>query len=309
MRCRVPVFVTIVCMATVVLAGSSAIALRSAWRDVEITVDGSHAEWSELTSFAKDVPFSIGMKNDGTSLFVVLSSSDQSVPPLLMQRGLIVWFDPAGGTRKRFGIKYPVIEGGGVPGPRRPGGFGGAPGTQPGDQSGQGSQRPPGAEGPPPEPSGLMFDPAKDGRWARLELLGPGKDDRRSLILEATPGIEVRVGRVEGSVVYELKVPLQVDDGHPFAVGARPGAKIGIGLETPEAEKAENPGDMGKPGGRPPGGGGAGGRPPGGGMGGGGTGGLPPMGGGGPRGGPGGFEPPKPIKAWATAQLASAPPS
>jgi len=144
-----------------------------------------------------------------------------------------------------------------------------------------------------------MFDPAKDGRWARLELLGPGKDDRRSLQLDHTPGIEVRIGRVEGSVVYELKVPLQVDDGHPYAIGARPGATIGIGLETPEVEKPESAGDAGMPGkgGRPPGGGG---------MGGGGMGGGPPMGGGG-HGRPGGFEPAKPIKAWATVRLAAPP--
>jgi hypothetical protein len=235
---------------------------------------------------------------------VVLSSSDQSVPFLLMRRGLIVWFDAEGGTKKRFGIRYPVIEGGlGGPGTRRPGGSGppaGGPGRDPGRDPGGDPGRPPGDEGPPPGPSGLMFDPAKDGRWAHLELLGPGKDDRRSLMLDHAPGIEVRVGRVEGSVVYELKVPLQIDDGHPYAIGARAGATIGVGLETPEIEKTEGTGGFSMPG--------MGGRPPGGGTGGGGMGGGPPMGGGGgSRGGPEGFKPAKPIKAWATVQLASPP--
>ena len=140
-----------------------------------------------------------------------------------------------------------------------------------------------------------MFDPAKDGRWARLELLGPGKDDRRSLMLEHAPGIEVRIGRIEGSVVYELKVPLQIEDGHPYAIGARPGATIGVGLETPEVEKLEGAGGSGMSG--------MGGRPPGGG---GGMGGGPPRGGGRP-GGPEGFKPPSPIKAWATVRLATPP--
>lgn len=252
----------------------------SAWRADAMTVDGSHAEWAELASFAKDVPFSIGMKNDGADLYLVLTSSDQAVPFLLMRRGLIVWFDADGGTKKRFGIRYPVIEGGGQQPMRRPGGFG-----RPGSGAGPGS----GAE-----PDGLLFDPAKDGRWARLELLGPGKDDRRSLLLDRTPGIEVRVGRVEGSVVYELKVRLQVDDGHEYAIGTRPGTTIGIGLETPDVESGQRramPGGLGM----------------GGGMGGGGRRGG--MGGGsGPMGGPGGeFKPPKPIKAWATAKLAAGP--
>jgi hypothetical protein len=269
------------------IAQSPQPALQSHWRDVDMAIDGSHAEWSELSSFGKDVPFSVGLKNDGASLYLVLSSSDQSIPFLLMRRGLIVWFDAEGGTKKRFGIRYPVIEGGGGLPTRRPGGFG-QPGGGSGRDPGREPGRPPGAEGPP-EQSGQMFDPAKDGRWARLELLGPGKDDRRSLVIDKAPGIEVRIGRVEGSVVYELKVPLQIDDGHPYAIGARPGATIGVGLETPDVEKAEGGVGFGIPG--------RGGRPPGGGMGGGGMGGGPP-------GGPEGFKPPKPIKAWATVRLA-----
>lgn len=280
-----------------VTAESRQAALQSVWRDVEIAIDGSHAEWSELASFGKGIPFSVGLKNDGTSLYVALTSSDPSVPLLLMRRGLIVWFDAAGGTKKRFGIRYPVIEGGGGPPMRRPGGFGrpgGEPGREPGRVPGREPGRPPGAEEQPTEPAGLLFDPAKDGRWARLELLGPGKDDRRSLMLDRTPGIEVRIGRVEGSLVYELKVPLQIDDGHPYAIGARPGATIGIGLETPDVESGERPPRLGGFGM-----GGGGGRP-------GGTGGGPPMGGG-SRGGPDEFKPPKPIKAWATAKLAAGP--
>jgi hypothetical protein len=280
--------------ATVGLTADSRVAaLQSAWRADAIAIDGLHAEWTELTSFAKDVPFSIGLRNDAGDLYVVLTSSDPSVPFLLMRRGLIVWFDADGGTKKRFGIRYPVIEGSGGPPMRRPGGFG-QPGGEPGREPGREPSRAPGAEGQPTEAAGLLFDPAKDGRWARLELLGPGKDDRRSLMLDRTPGIEVRIGRVEGSLVYELKVPLQIDDGHPYAIGARPGATIGIGLETPEVESGERPPRLGGFGM-----GGGGGRT-------GGTGGGPPMGGG-SRGGPDEFKPPKPIKAWATAKLAAGP--
>ena len=98
--------------------------------------------------------------------------------------------------------------------------------------------------------------------------------------------------------MYELKVPLQRADGIEYAVGAKPGALIAIGLETPKWEGpsfAERMGGMMGGGGMGGGGmGGGGGR--GGGGGGGGRG-----GGGGGRGG----EPAKPMNAWALVQLAS----
>ncbi len=251
-------------------ADSRVAALQSAWREGEIAIDGASADWSVFSPFGENVPFSIGLKNDGEFLYVALSSSDPGARMMLATRGLIVWFDPAGGTKKRFGIRYPVIEGGSGAPMRRPGGFGGPGGGR-------------------PDPAGVDFDPAKDGRWTRLEVIGPEKDDRRSLLIDLTPGVAVRIGSGDGTLLYELKVPLEKGADRPYAIGAEAGETIGIGLETPEVES----------GGRRPMLGGLG-------MGGGGgrSGG---MGGGPGRGSGEEFKPPKPIKAWATAKLAAGP--
>ncbi len=130
----------------------------------------------------------------------------------------------------------------------------------------------------------------------RLEILGPEKDDAHSFVADRAPGVTVKLAEVEGSIVYELKVPLAASADAPYAIGTQPGATIGLGLETPKVERPSMEGRRG--GGMGGFGGGMGGR--GGGMGGRGGG----MGGRG-GGGRGGFEPAKPMKIWATVRLAS----
>ena len=141
----------------------------------------------------------------------------------------------------------------------------------------------------------------------RLEVLGPGKDDVRSLVLDHADGISVGIGRVGDTVVYELKVPLNKTGATPYAIGATPGATIGLGFDSPKMEREKPPdtrtggtGGQGAP--RGPGGINIGGF--GGGMGGPGGMGRP----GGP-GEPGGGLPDtaKPWKAWMRVVLARGP--
>jgi hypothetical protein len=58
----------------------------------------------------------------------------------------------------------------------------------------------------------------------------------------------------QGTLRYELKVPLAKTTDHPYAIGTAPGKTIGIGLETPKPERSSSGG-----GGRGNGGGGYGG--------------------------------------------------
>ena len=58
-----------------------------------------------------DEPVSIAAANDGTFLYLVLTASDRAARMQILRRGLIVWFDGAGGEKKRFGIKFPVGAG------------------------------------------------------------------------------------------------------------------------------------------------------------------------------------------------------
>jgi hypothetical protein len=242
-------------------------------RDDAITVDGKFDDWyGQLQPFAAD-PVAIQFLNDGEFLYVRLTASDPAARMMIRRLGMTLWFDPSGGTKKKFGIKYPVIEAGAGFGEGR-GGRGGASGRR--------------GEGPPDDAAA----PAD-----RLDILGPGKDDARSLTREHSSGVEVALRSEEGTLHYELKVPLARTADHPYAIETSPGSTIGVGLETGKLQQ-----HFGAPrGGGFGGGGGGGGGMPGGGHGRGG-------GGGGGRGGGGGgqreFQPPKPLKPWAIVTIA-----
>ena len=252
-------------------------------RDGAIAVDGKYDDWyGHLQPFGTD-PVSIQFLNDGEFLYVRLTASDAGARMQIMRMGLTLWFDSAGGTKKKYGIRYPVVERGEDRGGRDGGGG-----------SGGGRGRRGGGGDQPPDDATAPAD--------RVDILGPGKDDARSLTRDHLSGVDVAIRAEQGTLQYELKVPLARGADHPYAIDAAPGKTIGVGLETGKMpQRSMESGRGGGFGGGGGGGLGGGGR----GRGGGGMGGR--GGGGGGRGGGGqrgGVEPPKPLKGWATVTIA-----
>lgn len=273
-----PLFVLAAVFA-VSLHASSKPVVSSGPLDGHIIVDGDPSDWTGSLQPFGDAPFSVQAVNDGQYLYLRLSASSPDVRRQVTRFGLTVWFDPKGGSKKTFGVRYPVVE---EPFDQYQGRGGGMRGGQ--------RERPQ----TPPE-GGDQADTASDAR-DRVDILGPGKNDARSLTRDHLEGVAVAMKVTDGSLLYELQVPLAADDGHPYAIGTSAGKTVGIGFETPKVNRPS----MSR------GGGGIGG----GGFGGGGFGGGrrgPGGGGGGGRGGRGGgqrgFEPPKPLKAWGTLTL------
>ena len=245
--------------------------LNSAWRQVDLAVDGNDTEWPGGAALLVDAPVAVGVSNDQEFLYVRIRTSDRNAGMQILMGGLTVWFDAAGGDRKTFGIKYPVGAKKPEPGERGPGGpEGGKRGDMPpppGGQEGQpGEGRDHGqgpGQGPPLDPSTLV-EP-------RLELLGAKKEDVRSFAIGDVPsGIQAAISRVEGALVYELRVPLATSAEDPNGIGAALGSVLGVTLETgkirrPEMSRRGGPG--GGPGGGMGGPGGGIGGPPGGGPG------------------------------------------
>ena len=126
-------------------------------------IDGVAAEWPVLT--ALDDNIATAAANDAQNLYLAIATSDAQRRNQLAITGLIVWVDAAGGKKETFGIRIPGS------GFRMPAGrFGGGP-------SGDG----PAAQPPePPQP-----------KITYIELLGPGKDDRRRL--DFSPESEITV--------------------------------------------------------------------------------------------------------------------
>jgi hypothetical protein len=297
--------------------------VESAWSAEAPVIDGKLADWPSPLVSLGSTQLSMGVRNDGSFLHVAFAASDPSARMILTAAGFTLWWDPAGKDKKAYGITVPPVDSFGR------GMLGRGPGGGPPDQGGQ----PPDWQDPPPQgpgkpPQGQQGDPAQQGQEGRaggpggpggpalgaiksIEVLGPGKDDKRRLELAyaRTIGIDAAVRMAEGVLVYELRVPLPVSEAQPYGVRSTPGATIGLGIET---GKLQPPGGRGEEGGRggmggmPPGGG-MGGGPPGGGGGGMGGGSRGGMGGGPPGGGREGMRELKPIKVWTTVHLAKAP--
>lgn len=239
-----------------------------------VAVDGLEADWQDnLQPVQGHDGLMMGVRNDADDLYVALVVSDASLARQIALGGLTLWFDPEGGKEKALGVQFPlgVLDRSGSP----------PPGFDPGSEGGRG--RP--AEVPMPS-------------FARLALRRGEGDPGTPQPAAAGTGVTAAGSLNAGQIVYELRVPLR---GADFAVGASPGAEVGIGLETPEFERparGERP-EGGR--GGPPGGAGGfpGGGPPGGGMGG------PPPGGRGGA-GPGGFAAPEPLDTWVRVTLAGA---
>jgi hypothetical protein len=233
-----------------------------------ITVDGTTDDWPGEMYVVPGERMSVGFQNDGQFLYIAVLIEESFQRYQIMSQGLTVWFDPKGGKEKAFGIRYPL----GFP-----------PGKRPAAKTG--------AEG-----EGLTLPDLPEGALSELEIVRSEKEPARRLRVAEAKGLEIKVVPGTGLLVYEMKIPLRADAAHPLAVGASPGAVIGIGFETPKFDASSLPrsGPIGDTGGVN--------RPPSGGMGG--RGGMGGMGGAGGAGGRSGrMGPAEPLKVWAIVQL------
>ncbi|MGB9006144.1 MAG: hypothetical protein WCB96_10505 [Candidatus Aminicenantales bacterium] len=260
------------------LAGCQVLELESGWRNKEITIDGKSTEWHDAMIYLEKAGILVGFLNDEANLYACLVADSPFLRANLLRQGFTVWFDPAGGSKKTFGIRFPI-----------------------GRQRNFDKEK----RGEEPEP----FGPDRYGRedepdeeemqefikktLTELEILGPGKNEAKRMPLSEAIGIEISLVPSSGLLVYELKIPLVQSEQHPYAVGALPGKIIGLGLESPKINLERGMRGMG-------------GGMPGGGL-------RPPMGGGpGPGGSGGGWmmpEAPKELKLWAKVSLAPGPSS
>jgi len=257
--------------ASVLLAGCSEIELSSRWRDRLVVVDGVNLEWQDAMTYLEDKKVAVGLLNDEEYLYVALVTTDRQLQRQIVGLGFTLWFDPAGGKGKSFGIRFPLgIE----------------------DKSIMRSLK---TRGSSVEQDMAKLQEELVESMTELEILGPGENESRRLPLSNEEGIFVKIGVSGYGLVYELRIPLAESEIHPLAIGAATGTSIGIGLETPEMKMDMMRGRMG--GGMPGMGGGKGGGR------GGSRGGRP---GGGMRGGSRRPEMSEPFKVWAKVQLVTA---
>lgn len=226
----------------------SGVELESHKIDRPIVIDGKDDDWQGVPVFLEKQKISLGCYHDGTSLSIVLTTTDHQTQMAILGPGLNIWFDSTGSDEKVNGVHFPVRTMDQEP-PSR--------GKDEGQDFGRGG----------------MMEQAN----AQLAILGHDNEQKRVLLLPNSEGYGARIGMENGKLVYELQVPMI----HTAEKGT-----FSIGFEIPSMTGGEGgmppgggPPDDGPPGGSPPGGGSPGGGPPGGGPPGGGGMGAPPGGG------------------------------
>lgn len=197
---------------TVSRASAGDVKLDSQWRNTAITVDGQDSDWESGRVYLKDIKGALGVVNDGEYLYLSLSTNDEGLSRQILYRGLIVWFDPDGGHDKMFGLQYPV---------RR---------------RGEGFRRPPGDEDEPrerPDP-GQFQQRMLDSIPSLLTILDSKGEATDTVNLGPDQDIQAQMHMEGERLTYEMRIPLSYSTEHSFAIATTPGAKIGIGLETPK---------------------------------------------------------------------------
>ena len=240
--------------------------LNSSWLNREIIIDAKSHDWLDTLYYFESKMVSLGFFNDESHLYVCMLAEHPMLQVQIVSQGFTLWFDPAGGKDKAFGIKFPI-------GMRSMREQMDSMRTQEGE---------------------LDRDKMRDAfekSLVDLEILGPG-GAKRQIPVEEAKGLEIKVRNETGLFVYELKVPLRSDEEHPYAIGANDGTEIGVGMEIPEVDMDEMrsamQGGMGGKGGMPPDG----------------MGGMGGMGGGGGRRGYQKPKMPNGLDVWASLKLA-----
>ncbi len=173
--------------------------IAATWRGSDVAVDGSIADWTSLARVGNGP--AIAVQNDGATIYVAIASNDPTVR-VQLATGLIVWLDGRARRTQTFGLRLEGLA------PR------------------------PLAGAAPSATASNLTDKVLNTLEA-FDLLGPARLQRRLIDNPTDVGIALASGVEDGTIVYELKVPLERTDATPHAVGVKPGATISIGLETP----------------------------------------------------------------------------
>ena len=246
----------------VLIAGCNETTIKSIWKQLDTNEATANSDESRPMIFFDDQKVGVGFQNDADNLYIFLKTSDRATMFKVMHGGLTVWVDSKGKKNKTFGIHYPL-------------------GMQSyGGQFNRGER--------PPDDTTYETRPRFAARMDTLEILGPSKDERHKISRENELGIAASFSDSVKWVDYELVIPLKSSNESPYAIAAKPGDIIGIGLETAKMQRPQMERRSGEGGGGP-GEGGEGGGGRGGGFPGGGRGGFPGGGGGGFPGGHGGM--------------------
>ncbi|MFH1011340.1 MAG: hypothetical protein V1784_08940 [bacterium] len=196
------------CISLVLSMGCNGNKIQSSWPESPIQIDGQADDWNGLPKYYfEESGVSLGISNDADNAYLLFRFTNPKWLMSIAKRGLTIWLDGTAKKKKNFGIRYA--------------------GRIPLDSTAVTST--------------FQTNLTEEQRQRLMRLQTQMAD--QILVFEAAEVVEVSIpadgmrgpsahlGSADGVFAYEFAIPLEKSDGTPYALGAKPGQKIYIGLE------------------------------------------------------------------------------
>ena len=153
---------------------------------------------------------------------MILRTSDRDVQRRVERSGFTVWLDASGSENRNFGIHYPIGMRYAMPsgGPAKP------------PHAKMKKSQKPDTTNAEVKPDTMEFHRRFVSMMDTLEIIGPKPNERRSYLFHNVPGISVSFTDTTGMMIYELRIPLGIAGDSSYALAAKSGGTISIGLES-----------------------------------------------------------------------------
>ena len=186
--------------ALLVLAGcGAALPLVPSAPDAAV-VDGDAGEWtSGLRPVPGEAGLSHGLRRTPDALVVAVIAGDDWQAQRIASGGLTLWLDPAGGTARRVGLRFPLGSDTDVA-------------------------------------SGQADDAALQAGFSADRLATVRGSDVRPAAVGGVPGVETAAAWTPRGLVAEVRLPLRGPNAAAFA-GEATGASVGLGVELAEVSR------------------------------------------------------------------------
>lgn len=181
--------------------------LRSGWTTQELAITGDGSHWKDATTDIVGPDVSVGVKNDNNNLYIGLVTSNHATQLQILALGCTVWFDKEGKKDRTFGVQFPVsglLQG----------------------------RRFPARENP--EELQRLINVAQ----RQLAIVGPANGEQQRMSVQDAKGVDAHLGYADGTLTYELKIPLRKNKDQPYAIDADLTKALLVGFETGDLAEA-----------------------------------------------------------------------
>ncbi|NOX17078.1 MAG: hypothetical protein GXO87_02205 [Chlorobi bacterium] len=183
--------------------------IKSKWADFDIKIDGKIEDWEGKLLYFKDEQAALGVANDGSFLYLALSTRERSSYMQALTGGLIIWFKNEDSDSKKIGIIFPI-----------------------GNKTDFSSMRKKHEAGNDDDQMISAIIRSQD----ELSIVDEDSYPLALLNIENNKNVKIAINLEKNVFYYELKIPLKISKETPYAIDANPVDHISVEIESMQSE-------------------------------------------------------------------------